>query len=889
MTISEGKRSILANSDCLRSRSSTIYSSEEIAVVIPVFKQPGLLPEALESVFQQDFDLRVRSVVVNDGCPLPETHRVGLAYASAYPDRVHYIRRKNGGLSAARNAGIDFVLAAWPQCRAIYLLDADNRLYPPFLRKAWALLESSGAEIGWVYPDVDMFGFHQNCAVNGSYSRLMHILENFCEAGSLVRRELFESGLRFDETMRAGFEDWDFWLSAGEEGFVGKHLPQSGFRYRRRAESMLTQSERMRESILTYMREKHHKLLRPSSLIELEVKELPRTAVFPVEHSGARFLVDPAQFDQSSPIDIRETARCFVEATINPYAEYFPPILCFSSIHILRILRDCRIDRYLFWEAERLLRSFHFVAIYLELGTGSDLSISVAEDRSLCTQAHVVFGQWAICREAVWDPSAAWIGTMQAEAPSPLVNILRVVLPRDIDRSVIEGAGSAVQHLLDIVSAFRTHTTRWNMLPSDWRKDWRTPRADGRKVYQFAANCGAVFPHLTSRPARNIGFVLPLFGTGGVDKVVLNYAIVMKSRGYRPHLFVTGVTESKAWLPPEVRDTFDSVSFFSAPHLETADWSDLFFGTGALSAALPGNIGDWRGLLATMDVVMNTHALGGHGLMAALRRFGIKTFIGLHLVERSAQGYPSGNPHIALAYEHVYDRFVVISDQLRAWCIGQGVPRDKLLVVRNAPAFSPPDRIVADAMEDRFTSSDRPLRILFLGRLDAQKGLDRVAEIAARTRGDGFEWRVVGRSILGDSSIELIPDWLHIEPAAGSEQELCAVYAWADVVLLTSRFEGVPLTILEAQRFGCTVVATDVGAVSEIVTDGENGFLVAHDQPEHAIVEMFLLILSRLSRDRSILMEIGKRAAAHVSHANWDANMSLWIEDLEQMFLTDKR
>jgi glycosyltransferase involved in cell wall biosynthesis len=211
-----------------------------------------------------------------------------------------------------------------------------------------------------------------------------------------------------------------------------------------------------------------------------------------------------------------------------------------------------------------------------------------------------------------------------------------------------------------------------------------------------------------------------------------------------------------------------------------------------------------------------------------------------------------------------------------------------VLLVCNAPAFSPSAEIVANAIEDRRASSDRPLRILFLGRLDAQKGLDRFAEIATRAR-DGFEWRIVGKSVLGDSSRELIPDWLRIEPAAGSEEELCALYAWADIVLLTSRFEGVPLTILEAQRFGCAVIATDVGAVSEIVTDGEDGFLVAHDRPEHTIIDTFLSILSGLDRDRSIPLEIGRRAASRVALADWEANMAPWFDELEQMFLADQR
>ena len=101
-------------------------------------------------------------------------------------------------------------------------------------------------EVGWVYPNIDMFGQEWNSDYSGEYSVLRHLEENICEAGSLVRRAVFERGARFDESMRLGFEDWDFWLGAIERGFRGKHLENFGFRYRRRPESMLSDSERDR-------------------------------------------------------------------------------------------------------------------------------------------------------------------------------------------------------------------------------------------------------------------------------------------------------------------------------------------------------------------------------------------------------------------------------------------------------------------------------------------------------------------------------------------------------------------------------------------------------------------------------------------------------------------
>src|SRR5262249_20188406 len=68
-----------------------------VAVVIPIFKQPSLVIDALESVLRQQTSFDYRVVAVNDGCPFAETDQVCRSYARAFPDRVLYVRRKNGG------------------------------------------------------------------------------------------------------------------------------------------------------------------------------------------------------------------------------------------------------------------------------------------------------------------------------------------------------------------------------------------------------------------------------------------------------------------------------------------------------------------------------------------------------------------------------------------------------------------------------------------------------------------------------------------------------------------------------------------------------------------------------------------------------------------------
>ena len=295
-----------------------------LAVVIPVYKHSVLLAEAVISALDQQTDFPFVIVIVNDGCPMVETHQACLDFVVGAPDRIYYVRRHNGGLSAARNTGIEHVLATWKTVKAIYFLDADNRLLPGALQHAYqALMQDPSA--GWIYPDIDMFGQEWNSDYSGEYSVLRHLDENICEAGSIVRRTVFEKGARFDEQMKLGFEDWDFWLSAIELGFRGKHLENFGFRYRRRPESMLSNSERDRPEITSYITRKHKQLFRSDVLLALEHKEAPRYGICDPDTSTVQLTSDPLVDGQSVPQ--AEFMERYYRARMAPARYARPPLL----------------------------------------------------------------------------------------------------------------------------------------------------------------------------------------------------------------------------------------------------------------------------------------------------------------------------------------------------------------------------------------------------------------------------------------------------------------------------------------------------------------------------------------------------------------------------------
>lgn len=859
-----------------------------IAAVIPAHRQPGLLPEAIASVLAQRDAPPTAAVVVDDGCPWPETWRTAAAFAAAAPGSVFALRRRNGGLSAARNTGIEFALAAFPALRAIYFLDADNRLHPPFLARAFAALEAAPPEIGWVYPDFDMFGTPMNGSGAGPWSLLAHLSDNLCEAGSLVRREVFAAGLRFDTTMRSGFEDWDFWLQAASHGFRGLHLPHSGFRYRRRAESMLSEAERERAVLLEGLRRKHRALFAPRRVLALEAEEAPRFALYDAGGDpGVRLLLDPAE-GVAEALDAAAARERLLAAEEAPAAAFFPAILCFADPGALARLREARLIRGLFWHAERALRAegAAVVAVEVALSDLPEASLTALPDPGGAGEAALLFASRRLLAEAAADALPGWLERMGREHPRPKLLRLRVVLPRDHAPAPRSEAAAApqplrspapLQRLLQEAALLREARRRRTVLPAEWREEWRAPREAAASRAFAASGLGAVLPCRPLPGARSIGFVLPLFEHGGVERVVLNQAAVFRRRGWRTHLVLLGA--GRMVLPRAAREAFESITLVSGLGEADADWRHPYFGADTAAFGQKPAAADALGLLAGLDVVVNTHCLGAHALMARLRRLGVRTYVGLHLVERQGWGQPIGNPHIALAYEHAYDGVLVISEQLREWCLAQGMPAGKLHLLRNAPGHATPPAAVVAALAARAARRAGSLRALFIGRLDPQKGVDRLAAVIAATRGT-VAWRVVGRAVLEDDPP---PDLgVVVEPPVTEPAALDALYAWADVLVLPSRFEGVPLTVLEAQRMGCVVIATDAGATAEIVTDGEDGLLVPQAAGEAAVVAGLAAHLRRLAADPGLLLELGRRAAARAAAADWEEGMTAFFDHLDR-------
>jgi glycosyltransferase involved in cell wall biosynthesis len=150
-------------------------------------------------------------------------------------------------------------------------------------------------------------------------------------------------------------------------------------------------------------------------------------------------------------------------------------------------------------------------------------------------------------------------------------------------------------------------------------------------------------------------------------------------------------------------------------------------------------------------------------------------------------------------------------------------------------------------------------RMLFLGVVGARKGVPQLLEALARPEMQQLRWRMI---IAGNGEVELYKEKAHVMglanvefPGLLNEEQVRAELSQADVFVLPSRREGLPMAILEALSYGCPVVATPVGSIPDAVIDAQTGLLAPVDDSQALAVA-----LARLIADADYRMALGIQA-----------------------------
>lgn len=163
------------------------------------------------------------------------------------------------------------------------------------------------------------------------------------------------------------------------------------------------------------------------------------------------------------------------------------------------------------------------------------------------------------------------------------------------------------------------------------------------------------------------------------------------------------------------------------------------------------------------------------------------------------------------------------------------VPNDRIQVIHNACAL--PDETGTGLTRAELGIAADAVVALYIGRLDAGKRLELVVRAIAGK--PNFHLLVVGD---GPTRTDLERQTREQSCAAtftGATADPNPYYAIADVVVLPTEMEALPMTLIEAAAHGKPVIASNVGGVPEVVSDGETGILVSgEDQWADALARM---------------------------------------------------
>lgn len=214
-----------------------------------------------------------------------------------------------------------------------------------------------------------------------------------------------------------------------------------------------------------------------------------------------------------------------------------------------------------------------------------------------------------------------------------------------------------------------------------------------------------------------------------------------------------------------------------------------------------------------------------------------------------------------------YERFVVLTHEDKE--LWGNLPN--ICVIPNARTFEP--KVSADLTQKR---------VLAIGRYDYQKGFDRLIRIWKRVQAfkgssvQGWQLDIVGDGPLRDElqrQIERLglTESVHLVPPTS---DILSLYLRSSIFVLTSRYEGLPMVLIEAQTYGLPIVsfACPCGP-RDVIEDGINGFLIEGEDEA-----LFAERLITLMNDPALRQRMGQAALQASERFSEEHIMSKWQE-----------
>lgn len=112
----------------------------KVSIIVPVYNVEKYLAKCLDSLVNQTLR-EIEIIIVNDGSK-DDSAQIAQRYATQYPEKVMYLEKENGGLSDARNFGIDYANGAY-----LAFVDSDDFVLPTMMEEMYGLCQKHDADI----------------------------------------------------------------------------------------------------------------------------------------------------------------------------------------------------------------------------------------------------------------------------------------------------------------------------------------------------------------------------------------------------------------------------------------------------------------------------------------------------------------------------------------------------------------------------------------------------------------------------------------------------------------------------------------------------------------------------------------------------------------------
>ena len=225
---------------------------KSLSIVIPCYNDVHYISACLESANQQGID-DLEIIVVDDGSDHNTKNRLNEL-------RAKYnvlLTQENYGQSTARNEGIKVAKGEF-----ILVLDSDDFFEPSFSSKALKILSNSEY--------TKIVTCHARRFIDGTEEYDIHmphggevkdiLFINGALGSVMFRKKDWELVRGYDENMKSGFEDWEFYIRLLKNGGEIHVIPEVLFNYRMKKESTSTRANKIKHELFYFIYEKHKEL-----------------------------------------------------------------------------------------------------------------------------------------------------------------------------------------------------------------------------------------------------------------------------------------------------------------------------------------------------------------------------------------------------------------------------------------------------------------------------------------------------------------------------------------------------------------------------------------------------------------------------------------------------